>query len=71
MVKNGKKVPSYSAAEKRSYYIGYGIGMYGHDVNDDKVRNILLAQSTSACQVSMISGVLDANLHRKRKFKKK
>lgn len=68
---NKKKGAAYSAAEKRAYYIGYGMGLAGHDIMEDRVQDVVVKQRANEVQVSMISGVMDAGVHRSRKKRRK
>ena len=66
-----KNKQAYSAYEKRAYYIGYGMGLAGHSITEDRVQDVVVKQRTNAMQVSMISGVMDAGVHRTRKKRRK
>ena len=65
-----KKGPIYSANDKRAYYIGYGMGLAGHNIREDRVQDIVVRQGTESMKTSMISGVMDAGVHIKRKKRK-
>lgn len=62
-----KNKQAYSAYEKRAYYIGYGMGIAGHSITEDRVQDFVVKQRTDAMIESMIAGIMDAGVHRKRK----
>lgn len=67
-----KNVDKYSSAEKRAYYMGFGVGRCGLSIHDDKVQNMICYTcKDDKTSVSMIRGVMDGELSLKRKNKGK
>lgn len=69
MAFKGKKGDAYNVANKRAFYIGYGMGISGRSITEDFVQDYALRQKTADLQVSFISGICTGETHRKGSWK--
>lgn len=58
------KKKTYSAAEKKAYYKGFGAGEMGLTVKSPEVQKHVMSYKDEKCQLSAIRGILDGNAKR-------
>lgn len=51
---------TYTHAERRAYYMGYGAGLCGHKIGDEQTSNLIDRFPEAEC-LSFVRGVLDGN----------
>ena len=53
-----KNADKYSAAEKRAYYMGFGVGRCGLSIDNDKVQNMICYSCKDEKRLKRIYAVL-------------